>query len=309
MTNLSEDERAVAAGFSAAGCWVGLHVVDLSSGAEFGIEPDAPILLASVFKIQVALEFFALVDAGRINSAERLTVEPAMFTAGPTGISRFQDAVELSLRDLCELMLTISDNTATDLLIQGVGLEAINARSARCGLQATVIESDLKTLFDGLAADLGFRSFAELDAARSGALGDTAMARSNDAARIDASAAFDPARTNRSTARDMTRLLSAIWRDEAASPAACANVRAVMGRQVSTRLGRALPEGASIAAKTGSLTGRVRTEVGVVTHADGRAFAAAVFTRAYRPFAGVTAIERAMATGCAAAIASLRRRP
>lgn len=307
MTDLSEDERAIAAAFEAAGCRASLHVVDLASGSELGIEPDAPVVLASVFKVQVALEFFAQADAGALDPAERLVVEPAAATAGPTGISSFRDPVELSLRDLCELMLTISDNTATDLLVRVVGLKAINARGLQCGLHATVIESDLKTLFDGLAADLGFPDYRRLDAARSGGLGEAAMARSHDPARIDASAAFDPTRTNRSTPRDMTRLLSSIWRDEAASSAACANLRAVMGRQVSTRLGRALPDGASLAAKTGSLTGRVRNEVGVITHRDGRAFALAVFTRAHRPFERVAAIEQAMAAGGAAAIEALRR--
>ena len=104
----------------------------------------------------------------------------------------------------------------------------------------------------------------------------------------------------------MTQLLRAIWRDEAAPPEACAKVRAVMAQQVSSRLGRDLPDGAVVAGKTGSLTGRVRNEVGVITHANCRAFAVAVFTRAHRPFERVASIEAAIATNASAAISALR---
>lgn len=299
-------QQTIAADFDRAGCSVAMHVVDLASGAEIGVQPDAPVVLASVFKVLVALEFYAQADAGRLDPAQVVDLDPTAFTAGPTGISSFDDPVRISLRDLCRLMMSISDNTATDTLLRIVGLDHVNARSRLAGCTSTVVESDLRTLFDGMAADMGFANYAELFAAQSGALGPDARLKGAEAARIDACAAFDPARTNRSTPRDMTRLLSAIWKDEAASPASCAAVRAVMARQVSTRLGRALPDGATIAAKTGSLTGRVRAEVGVITHADGRAFAAAVFTRAHKPFERIASIEAEMARSTAAAISALR---
>jgi beta-lactamase class A len=157
-----------------------------------------------------------------------------------------------------------------------------------------------------MAADIGFANYAELFAAQSGAMGPEARRKGSDAARIDACAALDPARTSRSTPRDMTRLLSAIWKDEAAPPASCANVRAVMAQQVSTRLGRAPPDGATLAAKTGSLSGRVRNEIGVITHAEGRAFAVAIFTRAHKPFERVASIEGEIGRAAASAISALR---
>ena len=299
-------QKAIAAGFEQAGCSVAMHVVDLGSGVEIGVQPDAPVVLASVFKVLVALEFYAQADAGVLDPAQFVELEPSTYTAGPTGISSFDDPVRISLRDLCRLMMSVSDNTATDTLLRIVGLDQVNARSRLCGCTSTVVESDLKTLFDGMAVDIGFANYAELFAAQSGALGPSARLASIDVARVDACAALDPTRTSRSTPRDMTRLLSAIWKDTAASPASCANVRAVMAQQVSTRLGRALPDGAAIAAKTGSLSGRVRNEVGVITHADGRAFAAAVFTRAHKSFERVADIEAEMARATALAIAALR---
>ena len=79
-----------------------------------------------------------------------------------------------------------------------------------------------------------------------GAFGEEALRLSTDPVRIDACAAYDARRTNRSTARDMTRLLSAIWTNDAAPPEACASVRAVMARQYSTRIGQTLPAGARL---------------------------------------------------------------
>ncbi len=301
-----EIEETIAAGFERAGCSAGLHVVDLASGSEISVLPDASVVMASVFKVLVALEFYAQADAGILDPAQIIELEPSTYTAGPAGISSFEDPVRVSLRDLCRLMMSVSDNTATDVLIGIVGLDRVNARSRLCGCTSTIVESDLKTLFDDMAVDIGFANYAQLLAAQSGALGPSARLESTNAAHIDACAAFDATRTIRSTPRDMTRLLEAIWKDTAAAPASCAKVRAVMAQQVSTRLGRALPDGATIAAKTGSLSGRVRNEIGVITHADGRAFAVSVFTRAHKPFERVASIEAEMATAAASAIAALR---
>jgi beta-lactamase class A len=300
------EARSIADGFDRSGCWVSLHAVDLHTNAALGIEPDTPVVLASVFKVLVALEFFAQAHDGLLDPAQRLIIGPDRRTVGGAGISQFLDPVEISLRDLCGLMLTISDNTATDHLIGVVGLDRINARARHCGCLATVIESDLQTLFDGIGLDMGFADYATYAEAQAGALGVKALRLSTDSARIDTCAAYDARRTNRSTARDMTRLLSAIWANDAASPEACANVRGIMARQFSTRIGQALPTGATIAAKTGALTGRVRNEIGVITHKDGQAFALAVFTRPHRPFERTAGIDAQMAAGAAAAITALR---
>jgi beta-lactamase class A len=301
------ETRSITQSFERAGCWASLHAVDLSSREALGIQPDAPVVLSSVFKVLVALEFYAQAYAGILDPSQRLSIDPGRRTAGGHGLSDFVDPSEVSLRDLCGLMLTISDNTATDHLIGVIGLDQINARAQRCGCTATVIESDLQTIWDGIGKDMGYPDYASYTAAQAGALGEEARRISTDPARIDGCAAYDPGRTNRSTARDMTTLMTAIWTDSAASPEACADVRAVMHRQFSTRIGRGRPIGATIAAKTGSLTGRISNEIGVITHQDGRAFAVAVFTRAHRPYERAGSIEGEMATGVSTAIAALRR--
>mgnify|MGYP001134033145 CR=1 FL=1 len=303
---IADAQRSIDAGFVEAGCNGALHVLDLRTGYEVAVHADRPVVLASVFKIFVALEVYAKVAEGLLDPAQHYELKPGALTAGPTGASAFVDPARVSLRDLCLMMLSVSDNAASDILLAQVGIEAVNARLAACGCNSSHVEADLRTTFDQLAIDLGFEDYAQLAAARSGALGPEAMAASHDARRIDASRAFDAKRTNRSTPRDITRLLRAVWNDEAAPAQACAALRAAMSQQVSTRLGRELPDGATLAAKTGSLTGRIRNEVGVITHVDGRAFAVAVFTHAHAPFRRVSAIEIEMAKGAASAISALR---
>ena len=296
----------IAAAFAAAGCEATLHVRDLAGGAEFGLEADRPVVPASVFKVLVALEFYARAAEGGIDPARQVDLRPAIVTPGPVGISNFKDPVRLSLRDLARMMLTLSDNAATDLLIARVGLDAVNARAISSGCRETRIVSDLKTMLDAMAVELEFRNYAELLAAQAGKLGPAALGASTDQARITNIAALDPARGSRTTARDMTTLLAAVWTAAAAPPPACATLREVMGQQVTRRLEPAVPDGGQLAAKSGGLFGRVRNEIGVITWPDGARYAVAVFTQAHAPFVGTAAINAEMARAVRAGIEALR---
>jgi beta-lactamase class A len=299
-------EQTITEQFDLAGCVAAWHVLDLNSGADMGVRADTPVVLASVFKVLVALEFYAQVDAGILDGAETITLTPADHTDGPTGISTFEDPVRISLRDLCRMMLSVSDNTAADRLLEVVGLEQINARARVCGCGATVVESSLREMWDRIGVDLGFSDNAELVRARAGALGPDAQRQGWDVPRMLSSAALDPMRTNRSTPRDMTKLLRAIWKDEAAAPASCASTRTAMAQLAYTRLGRALPDGASYAGKTGTLNGWLRNEIGVIAHSDGSIYAAAFFTRAHHFRKGTARIDNEIARSAAMAIFALR---
>jgi beta-lactamase class A len=292
--------------FDDAGCRGSLHVVRLGDGAEIGHEPDRPRIMASVVKVPIALAFFSSVATGETDPAQAVRIEPDDATPGPVGISRFMNAATLSLQDLSYLMLTISDNAATDAVTAAVGLDRINRAVRAVGCDSTVVVSDLRTMLDGVAADLGFADYAQLLAAQRGDLGPIAAAASTNAARIDACGALDPATATRTTARDVTRLLSAVWNDQAGPPDACASLRAVMAEQVTRRLGPAVADGGTLAAKSGGLFGRIRNEVGVIADPDGAEFAIAVLTTAFEPFRHENKINRAMASAVQIAVEELR---
>ena len=104
----------------------------------------------------------------------------------------------------------------------------------------------------------------------------------------------------------MTSLLGLIWRDEAAAPDNCAEMRRIMSLQVwPHRLTSGFPDGVAVSAKTGTLPG-IRNEAGVVQTADGRRFAVAVFTRARSFEYRRPAIDAAIGTGARLAIDHLQ---
>jgi beta-lactamase class A len=270
-----------------------------------GHDPDRPSVSASVAKVPIALEFYAQAEVGLIDPTRPVVVNSTNRTLGATGVSRFKDPATISLRDLAYLMLTISDNAATEIIRSTVGSDAINRRLADLGCHDTVV-NEFRAMLDGFAADLGFADYPELLSAQRGELGPDALARSTDQNQIDACRALDPAQTNRTTARDSTKLLAAVWSDTAAGPAACADLRATMSAQVTQRLLRAVPPGGKLAAKSGALFGRATNEIGVITYPDGDAYAVAVFTRAHVPFRNQAAVNAAMARAAAVGVETLR---
>jgi beta-lactamase class A len=207
----------------------------------------------------------------------------------------------MSLRDLSYLMLTISDNVATDAVIAAVGIDAVNRRLENLGCADTAVVGTLQAMLKGFAADLGYESYDKL----------LATPVAVDPVRFDRCRALDASQASHTTARDSTTLLAAVWNDTAASPEACAALRAVMAQQLTRRFARLVVQGGSLAAKSGALFGRVRNEIGVVTDPDGESYAVAVLTRALKPFDGPARqakIDDVMATAAAGALDELRRR-
>jgi beta-lactamase class A len=293
--------------FAAAGCDGQLCVQSLDGAAELAIHADQQVIPASVFKVSVALEAEAQFADGRLDPRERIILPAASRTPGPVGFSLFRDDVEVSLRDLVVAMLTISDNPAADALLHRVGIESVNASSERLGLAGTVIAADIYATLDSIGRDTGFTDWAGMSA-----WGSERHAQDEEdqaVRRMLAARAMTPGLATRTTPRDMATLLRLIWTDQAGPPAACLRVRQVMSQQLTRhRLATAFRPPARVAAKSGSLLGAVRNEIGVVTYPGGRGYAAAVFTRAHRPWQDDAAINAVIGTAAAAAISALADR-
>jgi len=265
-----------------------------------------PVVAASVFKVAVALAALEAGEDGRIDLSAPVTLSPDQRTPGPTGFSTFDHAVTAALGDLVAVMLSISDNAATDAVLGVVGLEAVNDLVHALGCRDTLIVGDLRSMLDGIGDDMGFRSWDELVAAQEGALGEAARVQGTDLERLRLVGALDADRTTRTTADDMVRLLVAIWEDRAGSPATCARLRSMLGAQVNRdRLARGFDRPVAVAAKSGSMLGVVRNEVGVVGLSDGVCVALAVMTTAETPYVGERAINGAIADVARMVVAEL----
>src|ERR1700744_5956602 len=82
---------------------------------EVDLQADTPGSAASVIKIVFAVAFARAVADGRLDPRERVEV-PAELRLGGSGTAGFADPPLVSLRDLARLMMTVSDNAATDLI-------------------------------------------------------------------------------------------------------------------------------------------------------------------------------------------------
>jgi beta-lactamase class A len=282
--------------FAVAGVQGSLHAVDLDGGLEVRHRAGEPVVLASVVKIAILVELFRRFDAGELSPTERARVPAAGRSAGGTGLSVMLDDVELSLRDLAQLMIAVSDNAATDLITLRLGKERINATLRALGLERTAIRTTCAEIYADVREDLGLTG----DELSSPTL-------RLDATRLRNCRQLTPALGNASTAEETTRLLALIWRDEAASAESCAAMRRIMYTQVwPHRISAGFEDGVRIGAKTGSLF-TVRNEAGVVELPDGGRCAVAVFTSADDPRRRHHPADAAIGRAARLAVDHLRR--
>lgn len=275
-----------------------VHATEIGGNpGEVAVSADAPVVLASVFKVPVAVAFEREVSAGRL-AAEENTIIGSRYRTGGVGIAGFRDDAQVSWRDLSHLMLTLSDNAATDVIYHRVGPVAVSDVLRDLALSGTQITGCCEDILASIGSDL------HVDA-RSPDLDFVLSQASED--EIRSLAVLDPARTSSSTPRDMTRLLEAIWTDRAAPSDACARVRATMAQQVwPHRLASGFGAGVRVAGKTGTLPG-VRNEIGVIGYPDERVYAVAVFTRSHSLDLTLPDVDRAIGHAARVAVDELRQ--
>ncbi|MEU3220869.1 serine hydrolase [Streptomyces sp. NPDC006971] len=283
----------IRAAFTDAGVTGRLHALDIDSAAQLGVGADQLACTASVHKLCLLVALHERAAIGDLDLTEQVECPPHGRTPGPTGLAAMLDATRLSLRDLAYLMMAVSDNAAADLLLARVGLDAVNRTTARLGLDATRAVHSFGAMLAGVKEDAG-------------PAGVQALADPHVVARLRA---LDPARTNHSTPRGMTRLLRAVWRDEACLPEHGAVIRRVMGLQVwPHRLASGFPfDDVHVAGKTGSLP-TLRNEVGVVEYPDGGRYTVAVFTRTAHTAATLPVADAVIGTAARIAVDALRNR-
>ena len=126
-------EAVVAAAESAPSCVLGI-AVSAPSGARFEHHGERAFVAASTVKIAVMVELFRQVDAGRRSLSDRHVLADEDRAPGSGVILHLDAGTSFSLADLAYLMISISDNTATNLLIELVGMDNVNATMRRLGM-------------------------------------------------------------------------------------------------------------------------------------------------------------------------------
>jgi beta-lactamase class A len=112
---------------------VGLAIVG-PAGATWGHHDDRRFVAASTVKIPIMVEVFRQIDAGRLRLDDRCTVTADDRTPGSGVLAHMGENLDVGLSDLLYLMMSISDNVATNLLLGRVGIESVNRTMAGLGM-------------------------------------------------------------------------------------------------------------------------------------------------------------------------------
>lgn len=120
---------------------VGISVIDLASGERFGVNDSLVFPQGSAIKIPILIELFRQAETGTVSLTERVPVRAADQVGG-TGVAQYFGNGEsmMSLRDLGVLMIALSDNTATNILIPKLGMAAVNGTMASLGARSVKLQ-------------------------------------------------------------------------------------------------------------------------------------------------------------------------
>jgi len=253
------------------------------SGARVLVNADQAFPMASTFKVAVAGKILADVDAGKLSLGQLVPVPHAMMVESEGLASTFHyEGVSVSVRNLLELMLTVSDNTATDVLTRlAGGPAAVTAWVRSQGIDGLRVDRDTAGLirdFYGLPPGPSFPESLEAGLKANPKLEDIGD-------KPDPKFDRDPRDT--ATPLAMGTLLQRIFTGKALSVASTKLLTEIMERNTTgkARIRGRLPEGTVVAEKTGTIGGSVNN-VGLVTlPGDGGKIIMAVFIKESRqPF-------------------------
>lgn len=119
----------------------GIHVVDLADGEEFDVEGSLVFPQASAIKIPILLELFRRAESEPEILRRRVDLTDEVRTLGSGVLHHLTDGgSSLSLEDYAIYMIVYSDNTATNVLIDALGMDAINRLSASLGAPNTLVQ-------------------------------------------------------------------------------------------------------------------------------------------------------------------------
>lgn len=231
------------------------------TGPRLAVNANLPFPMASTFKVAVAGAVFARIDDGELTLSQMVTIDPERYVESEVIADSFiHPGVSLSVHNLLELMLTRSDNTATDILVGLVGgPEAITAWVRSQGVEGLRVDRDTAGIvrdFFKLPPGILREVVVEVSARDPGFWGRASMPNPE----------FDDDPRDTSTPVAMGVLLHRIFSGKALQPDSTRELGAMMRRNRTGdgRIRARLPEGTIVADKTGTIGGSVN-DVGVIT--------------------------------------------
>jgi beta-lactamase class A len=152
LSEMKELSAAIEEIAEEAGGRVAVALRHLPSGRELRREAEEVFPSASVIKVPILVTAFAEVAAGRRRWEERFVVTAEACVEGSGVLRELHPGLEVTLQDLARLMIVVSDNTASNMLIDALGVERVNEELSALGCRHTRLG---RKFYDFAARDAG----------------------------------------------------------------------------------------------------------------------------------------------------------
>ncbi len=134
---------------------LGFYYKNLTTGFTYGVREEEAYLAASVIKLPLFLHVLKLSASGKLSLEDRLTVKEEKKMPSCGALTLFTGPVDADIHTLCRLMIALSDNTATNVLMEHCTIPAVNESFREWGLRQTVLR---RLLFDSEASARGLQN-------------------------------------------------------------------------------------------------------------------------------------------------------
>ncbi len=253
---------------------IGVAAQAIGGGEVIAVNGDESFAMASTYKVAIAAAVLDRVDKGDLSLDQLVEVPPDMMVVGVIAIAETfpHPGIQLSVANLIEVMITESDNTATDVCMGlAGGAAAVTEHLRKLGITDFRVDRTTREIlmdFYGLPA-------ATPEVVAEAVTNNPALVM----AQVDPNPEFEADPRDHATPLAMLQLLLAIDGGKAMSPKSREFLLGVMSRTRSgpDRIKGLLPRDTPVAHKTGT-AGGIANDVGYITLPDGRRFAIAVFT-------------------------------
>ena len=242
----------------------GVAAKHLETGEEVLVNGDVFFPFASVFKVPVFVEIMAQIMEGRFTLEEEISLVKSDQHLGSGMLSDLDvPGVTLSVRNLINLMMKISDNSATDILVEKVGPDNVNARLRRFGVMDMTVNRTCQELIME-AVGLNPEELRGLPLEEVVAVYRKKYRENPDEVNF-AQENFPNVMKDQSTPRAMSDLLSLIFTKQILDEKSCRYIIDVMLKcqTGNNRIKGDLPRGVRVAHKTGTIGGMVN-DVGII---------------------------------------------
>lgn len=135
---------------------IGFYYKNLVKGEELGYNEDKEFMAASVIKLPIFAVVMKKVAEGSLDLDMKITVSEENILPSCGAINLYSTPPVLDLKTLCNFMIALSDNTATNLVIDLFGIEKLNEEFSKIGFEKTHLE---RYLFDREASKLGYENY------------------------------------------------------------------------------------------------------------------------------------------------------